>query len=72
MQNNHWIIAWRSHVQSGRAELCGYESGLNTCSKPNVEGHQVIDCVRCTTGTQQNRFARFAHQSASSKKKASH
>ncbi len=64
MTQTHWIITWRSHVAAGRAELCGYETGVNVCSKPNAEGKQIIECVRCKLGTQQNRFARLASRAA--------
>lgn len=53
----HWLLAWRDHVRGGRAATCGYETSLNTCNRPGHTGAQVMDCVRCKSGTQQNRFA---------------
>ena len=41
-------------------EPCGYQTTATTCSKPNVAGHQAIDCATCETGTAQNEAAKAA------------
>ncbi|BDT74114.1 hypothetical protein os4_36670 (plasmid) [Comamonadaceae bacterium OS-4] len=58
----HWLLVWRDHVRGGRAVTCGFESDLNTCSRPGYTGRVVMDCVRCKSGTQQNRFAWLSHR----------
>ena len=54
-----WRVAWNSHVEARKADPCGYETGLNTCNKPNTAGMQVPNCTQCAMGTLQNRFARL-------------
>jgi hypothetical protein len=39
---------------------CGYQVTPDTCSKPNVEGPQAIDCANCTLETGQALAARAA------------
>lgn len=59
---HHWLLAWRDHVRAGRAITCGYETGVNTCNRPGRSGMEIMDCVRCKSGTQQNRFAWLSHR----------
>jgi phospholipid N-methyltransferase len=33
---------------------CGHQTTAGTCSEPNTEGQQAIDCAACDTGTQEN------------------
>lgn len=58
----HWWPAWRAHVNTGRALSCGYQTGANTCRRPNTEGAAVIYCHACNAGTQQARYARLTHR----------
>jgi len=39
---------------------CGYQTAAITCTKPNIAGHQKIDCAICDTGTAQNLVAKDA------------
>lgn len=59
---HHWLLAWRDHVRAGRAVTCGHETGVNTCNRPGRSGMEIMDCVRCKSGTQQNRFAWLSHR----------
>lgn len=54
-----WVPLWRAHEKAGRATSCGYETALNVCNRPNIAGTQIMDCLRCEAGTQQNRYARL-------------
>jgi len=60
----HWLLAWRDNVRGGRAMTCGFETGVNTCTRPGYAGAGMVlmDCVRCKSGTQQNRFAWLSHR----------
>lgn len=58
----HWLLAWRDHVRSRRAVVCPHETDVNTCNRPGRDAMEVMDCVRCNSGTQQNRFAKLSHR----------